>query len=88
MRIAQKPKRSKRDFEIRKLKRKVAELEKLVFASYMLAGEIGAPLRWLDALSNLRYTEDLLPISAQECSEFQKLSPLATTPYVVLPPAP
>ena len=49
---------------------RVAMLEKLCGAAYQLAGVVGAPVRFLDAFSRHKYSDDLLPVSLGECDEF------------------
>ena len=55
-----------------RLRIRVAELESLCAAAYQLAGAVGAPVVWLDALwaasqGDAFSTERLLPVAAEDC---------------------
>jgi hypothetical protein len=56
------------------------ELRQRCAEAYQLAGVVGAPLRFLDALGDAangeigkRFVGDLLPVAAEECDEIAKL---------------
>lgn len=64
--------------ELSTLRARVVVLEELCAAAYQFAGEVGAPLRWLDALAGAAQggpvtVEGLLPIRASDCEEVQTL---------------
>lgn len=53
----------------------IEQLRALLACAYQLAGVVGAPVRFLDAFSNLKGTiEELLPVTLAECEEFQDLT--------------
>ncbi len=52
------------------------KLQKICAATYQLAGLVGAPERFLDALSRHEYTEDLLPVRDEEIECMAQLAEL------------
>jgi len=68
----------KQSREIAALRGRVEALEALCGAAYQFAGEVGAPLRWLDALAAAAQggpvsVRGLLPILATDCEEVEAL---------------
>jgi hypothetical protein len=69
----------RRENDVARLQARIAALEDLAAAAYQLAGTIGAPESWLDALSAaadgrpLPDADSLLPVTAEDCTEFAEL---------------
>lgn len=57
------------------LQARVARLEQICAAAYQMAGVVGAPVRFLDALAlhDDADVEALLPIRLEECDEFRRI---------------
>jgi hypothetical protein len=55
------------------LNKRIEWLENICHAAYQLAGVVGAPVRFMDALGlhDDADIEELLPVTIQECSEFK-----------------